>query len=106
MDKARAFGLCLGLLGIGLPTSASARGFRVGDIPNGSKYNCMSCHNDSSGKTFSNFGSDARGKLQSDGAVQEAHVQWAQLCPIDSDGDGRTNGEELGDVNCVWQSGY
>ena len=27
------------------------------------------------------------------------------LCREDSDGDGRTNGEELGDPNCVWTEG-
>ncbi|KAH9508903.1 hypothetical protein Btru_050423 [Bulinus truncatus] len=32
--------------------------------------------------------------------------QWTRsLCLKDSDGDGRTNGEELGDPNCVWSSG-
>jgi len=27
------------------------------------------------------------------------------LCAKDSDGDGMTNGEELGDPNCVWTQG-
>jgi len=27
------------------------------------------------------------------------------LCMLDSDGDGRTNGEELGDPECVWIQG-
>lgn len=27
---------------------------------------------------------------------------WPNLCPMNSDGDGRTNGEELGDPECVW----
>lgn len=27
------------------------------------------------------------------------------LCQRDSDGDGKTNGEELGDPDCVWQEG-
>ena len=27
------------------------------------------------------------------------------LCTHDSDGDGMTNGEELGDPNCVWSLG-
>ena len=33
------------------------------------------------------------------------HVQkWtAELCRKDSDGDGKTNGEELGDPDCTWQ---
>lgn len=36
-----------------------------------------------------------------------ARVQaWTrELCQKDSDGDGRTNGEELGDPNCVWRVG-
>jgi len=32
--------------------------------------------------------------------------KWSKmLCEADSDGDGRTNGEELGDPRCVWQVG-
>ena len=27
---------------------------------------------------------------------------WPYLCLLDSDGDGRTNGVELGDPNCTW----
>ncbi|KAJ8300440.1 hypothetical protein KUTeg_021959 [Tegillarca granosa] len=27
---------------------------------------------------------------------------WKKLCPIDSDGDGMTNGQELGDPECKW----
>ena len=31
---------------------------------------------------------------------------WSSsLCLKDSDGDGRTNGEELGDSQCVWKEG-
>ncbi|XP_013391507.1 MOXD1 homolog 1 isoform X2 [Lingula anatina] len=33
------------------------------------------------------------------------HKWDATLCRKDSDGDGRTNGEELGDPNCVWTAG-
>lgn len=30
--------------------------------------------------------------------------KWTkELCTKDSDGDGRTNGEELGDPNCTWE---
>ena len=33
-------------------------------------------------------------------------TQWnPELCRADSDGDGRTNGEELGDPDCNWTSG-
>ena len=35
-----------------------------------------------------------------------AGLQWTiDLCEKDSDGDGRTNGEELGDPTCVWSEG-
>ena len=34
------------------------------------------------------------------------HNQWSmELCKMDSDGDGKTNGEELGDPNCIWTPG-
>ena len=32
--------------------------------------------------------------------------RWTrELCQKDSDGDGRTNGEELGDPSCTWVPG-
>ena len=32
--------------------------------------------------------------------------EWTPaLCNMDSDGDGQTNGEELGDPHCVWTVG-
>ncbi|XP_052695550.1 temptin-like [Crassostrea angulata] len=33
------------------------------------------------------------------------HVWTADLCNADSDGDGTSNGAELGDPNCVWTAG-
>ena len=30
---------------------------------------------------------------------------WAGLCKLDSDGDSRSNGVELGDPTCVWAFG-
>uniref|UniRef100_A0A2C9L4J3 Temptin Cys/Cys disulfide domain-containing protein n=1 Tax=Biomphalaria glabrata TaxID=6526 RepID=A0A2C9L4J3_BIOGL len=34
------------------------------------------------------------------------NFQWTrELCLRDSDGDGRSNGRELGDPNCVWRVG-
>ncbi|KAH9508905.1 DBH-like monooxygenase protein 1 [Bulinus truncatus] len=36
----------------------------------------------------------------------KAEHKWTEfLCRLDSDGDGRTNGEELGDPYCVWSPG-
>ncbi|KAL3870626.1 hypothetical protein ACJMK2_038674 [Sinanodonta woodiana] len=37
----------------------------------------------------------------------KAGKQWTKaLCQLDSDGDGKTNGQELGDPNCVWSPGH
>ena len=36
----------------------------------------------------------------------KANTKWLpDLCRMDSDGDGRTNGQELGDPECVWTPG-
>lgn len=47
------------------------------------------------------------GALNPFGAAFEAQgAQWTTLlCQADSDGDGATNGEELGDPCCLWSSG-
>lgn len=85
--------------------AAEARNFRVNDIPNGSKFTCLNCHGELEAKTFTKFGTNARQNLEDTGPIQEAHVEWAGLCPLDSDGDGSTNGQELGDPNCTWVKG-
>ena len=37
-------------------------------------------------------------------AWADAGFEWTkELCEADSDGDGKTNGEELGDKYCVWR---
>ncbi|KAK3604319.1 hypothetical protein CHS0354_025446, partial [Potamilus streckersoni] len=37
---------------------------------------------------------------------ESADEEWTEeLCKKDSDGDGMTNGQELGDMNCVWKRG-
>lgn len=39
-------------------------------------------------------------------AFLEAGYFWSkELCAMDSDGDGRSNGEELGDPSCTWKKG-
>jgi hypothetical protein len=86
--------------------AAEARPFRVSDIPNGSKFGCLNCHGDTKASYNTDFGSDARTFLiPNGGAVSTEHVNWASLCPLDSDRDGWTNGEELGDPECMWKSG-
>lgn len=99
---ARALVFAAVLLPAGL---AHARAFRVQDIPNGGTFQCVSCHTDASASSFTNFGSNARSNLDTSAPVQQARVNWPALCPLDSDNDGRSNGEELGDPECKWSPG-
>jgi hypothetical protein len=84
---------------------AEARSFRVAEIPNGSKRSCQTCHETSEGVIFNGFGSDVRAHLVGDGAISERHVDWAAVAALDSDGDGATNGTELGDPAGTWRVG-
>lgn len=101
-------------LSLSIVAEASARDFRVNDIPNGAAFQCMNCHQTNDGKTFTNFGTDARCHLFGSTDTSMEHVDWTDpssggLCgPLylrDSDGDGFTNGEELGDPMGLWKPG-
>ena len=52
--------------------------------------------NPAGGGATNQFGADFRAA---------GHVWTVALCQKDSDGDGMTNGEELGDPTCVWKPG-
>jgi len=95
-----------GMLGLGtLAAPAAARPFRVSDIPNGDKNTCLNCHGDLKASYNTDFGSDARNYLEGSGEITQQHVNWTPLCPLDSDNDGWTNGQELGDPDCTWKMG-
>lgn len=85
--------------------SAEARPFRVTEIPNGEHRGCETCHQTDGGIIFNAFGSDVRSFLVGDGAASGRHVDWAALAGRDSDGDGFTNGQELGDPDGTWRTG-
>ena len=56
----------------------------------------VTCSASGSGKHTIPFGDD----------FKHAGKKWTtSLCMMDSDGDGQTNGEELGDPCCVWKEG-
>ena len=74
-------------------TAAAARPGFVSRIPNGSENTCLNCHNSLGGGARNAFG-----RAYDSGS-------WASICDSDTDGDGQTNGQELGDPNCVWTSG-
>jgi uncharacterized protein (TIGR03382 family) len=74
-------------------TSAAARPNFPSRIPNGTVNSCLNCHNSNSGGARNAFG------------TAFDNGSWASICDVDTDGDDQTNGQELGDPNCVWTSG-
>ena len=94
--------LVLSLATLALPIDVEARGVRPGQIPNGSVNGCLNCHMSASGGDARNaFGLTVEGDFLFNGAV----VWGPELAAIDSDGDGVTNGAELGDPEGTWTSG-
>ena len=77
---------------------ADARPARVGQLPNGSMIGCASCHvNPSGGGTLTSFGRDINNNYLTQPG-RSGQVVWnAMLAMLDSDGDGVSNGRELGD---------
>jgi len=79
---------------------AEARSHRVAQIPNGSVFSCGLCHQgDVGGAPRNAFGLDVEANL----VGQDAN--WAALFALDSDGDGTSNGAELGDPDGTWSPG-
>lgn len=94
------------LSGVLTSRPASARSFRVDEIPNGRARSCNTCHETGGGVVFNPFGSDVRSHLVDGTSASTMHVDWGpELAKRDSDGDGVTNGEELGDPDGTWRIG-
>ena len=75
-------------------TQANARSWRVEQIPNGNKFNCLNCHYAPYGGPRNSFGVEVE-SVVSRGSNDSF---WnSVLAAKDSDGDGSSNGEELGD---------
>src|SRR4051794_21709194 len=97
--RSRSFPLVVVVLAALAPLAAHARPSFPGFIPNGNAADgrgCINCHVSAQGGGQRNtFGI----------AVAQSLVttpDWAALCHLDSDGDGQTNGQELGDPGCIW----
>lgn len=83
-----------------------ARTHRVPQIPHGNSFGCTSCHQTAGGGgNFTPFGTSTIGALVGTGTTTNLDVDWAKIYNIDSDRDGFTNGEELGDPNGTWKVG-
>ena len=83
---------------------AEARAFRVTQLPNGGAFNCATCHTTPSGGARNSFGTAVSDGITT--SVFTAPAGWGPvLAGLDSDGDGFTNGQELGDPNGSWTVG-
>lgn len=93
--------LCGGLVA----EEATARAKRVSQVPNGSAFSCNTCHTTGGGSPLNPFGLEVMANfLTAAGAAGD--VRWGpELAALDSDGDGASNGAELGDPQGTWAAG-
>ena len=94
---AQVLGLATGLLAMGLTLEAHAKGNFPTLIPNGWTNACATCHPGATSRNNLNaFGRDVQSNL----SPNRSRFEWSDLCDLDSDNDGATNGLELGDPDC------
>jgi len=90
----------------GLTEEAAARAPRVGQIPNGVVSGCANCHvSAAGGGAFTAFGTQVYNGFLTDRSFLGSVVWGAPLAALDADGDGASNGKELGDPEGLWRSG-
>lgn len=83
-----------------------ARPFRPGQVPNGSVLGCATCHVSAGGGGPRNaFGQQVEADFLSQAGFAGDVLWGPELAALDADGDGATNGEELGDPEGSWQAG-
>lgn len=92
----------LGALGLSLslsPLAAFASAGYQSDIPNGLAVGCVACHLANNDPGLNLFG-------QAVSATKRSGLpHWPSLFELDSDADGQTNGQELGDPCGTWRKG-
>jgi len=86
--------LALSLTILALPTAAMARSEYMSQVPHAGENSCDTCHVNGGGSDRNAFGAD-----------YAQFPDWQQLFDRDSDGDGCTNGEELGDPDGAFVAG-
>ena len=102
MDRKWIFAPLVTVLCTGIAGDAMARNVYPTRVPNGNVHQCLTCHTVSTGGpgNLNPMGMDVRRTLTDDDLPN-----WSRLYRIDSDGDGQTNGEELGDPCGDWRFG-
>ena len=97
----------------GMFGQAEGRPFRPGQLPNGGINRCSNCHfNPMGGGGRNAFGQTIERAFlvapatPANATIDLFAVNWGpDLANLDSDGDGVTNGQELGDPNGAWRVG-
>lgn len=84
----------------GVTASAHGKSEYAGYIPNGNVAPCANCHPGGDTGQQNGFGQDAANQVG-----KPAEQWWPALADLDSDGDGQTNGQELGDPCNEWLIG-
>ena len=95
LARIRQFSPALWALLLLFSVDGFARSWRVSQVPNGNSFSCTLCHVRSNGAGPKNAFGDAVGAVV--GRASRAEFWSASLAQLDSDGDGFTNGQELGD---------
>lgn len=99
--------LLVGALFVGgvVAEEAAARSKRVRQVPNGSAASCNTCHVAGGGSPLNPFGLEILTNFLT-AAGGAGDVIWdSALAALDSDGDGASNGAELGDPAGTWVVG-
>ena len=97
MRRNITFVLACGLASLGFVREASAVPGNVDALPNGQTNSCLNCHNTLAG------GANNLAAMGDD--YNRVAGAWSALADLDSDNDGQTNGQELGDPCGVWRPG-
>jgi len=107
--KHRSIAVLIAAIGFvaALSSTADARPERPLQVPNGLTFNCILCHTDAVGNgPVNDFGGQILAMGLDDNAnVAQKKVVWSKIYNLDADGDGFTNGEELGDPDGTWLPG-
>ena len=106
MEKTAAFLSAALLLACAVASPADARSARTRQMPNGTVLGCVACHDNAGGGGARNaFGLQIETDFLSQAGFAGVVLWGPELASLDADGDGATNGEELGDPEGTWQQG-
>ena len=93
------------LLGGLVAGQAEGRGKRLTQLPNGGVVGCNTCHIGGGGSPRNPFGLEVQANFLTVSGSAGDVVWGPELASLDSDGDGVSNGAELGDPDGIWVVG-